>query len=164
MTKNSFPYKLIKGRITETVFEQMMQDTGKFSILPFGYEKTLPTLMNKQKDIQGNEAMDIIRRAPDFAVIENITHKVFLIEVKYLSTPNENTILDYATKIFDTWKPAYLFLATPNGFYFNKASDVVANNGRIDKLDDNDVPQTLQEEYLSLLNEFIKYKESSESE
>ncbi|MDE2096048.1 MAG: hypothetical protein KGL39_02265 [Patescibacteria group bacterium] len=38
----SFFRDLLKGKIAEVIFEQMFRDCGKFTILPFGYEKTVP--------------------------------------------------------------------------------------------------------------------------
>ena len=80
----NFSKNLVKGRIAETIFEQMLRDAECFTILAFGYESVLPELAHRQHDIHAEETMEIIRRAPDFAVINNETHDVHLIEVKYL--------------------------------------------------------------------------------
>ena len=150
-----FSEKLIKGRIAETIFEQMLRDTDAFTILSFGYEKILPELAHHQHDVRLEDTMKIIKRAPDFAVINNDTHEVHLIEVKYLKQPRTEYILDDAKKMFQTWKPSYLFLATPNGFLFDKASEIIKNEGKMHKLEHVFIPQELQDKYTKLLNEFI---------
>jgi hypothetical protein len=150
-----FSKKLVKGRIAETLFEQMLRDTGCFTILAFGYESVIPELAHRQQDIHVQETMEIIRRAPDFAVINNKTHEVSLIEVKYMMNPRAEWILRDANRMFESWKPSFLFLATPEGFFFDKASAIVEKKGIISPLGDALIPKELQEKYTVLLNEFI---------
>ncbi len=151
----TFSKNLIKGRIAETLFEQMLRDTECFTILSFGYEKILPELAHRQHDMHAEETMEIIRRAPDFAVINNETHDVHLIEVKYMMNPKVEWVLRDAKKMFESWKPSYLFLATPDGFFFDKASKIVENNGVMTPFVHAKVSKELQDKYLKLLNEFI---------
>ena len=99
----------------------MLRDAGCFySDLAFGYESVLPELAHRQHDMQAEETMEIIRRAPDFAVINNETHEVHLIEVKYMMNPKTDWILRDAVRMYECWKPSYLFLATPNGFFLTR--------------------------------------------
>lgn len=151
----NFSKQLIKGRIAETLFEQMLRDTGNFTILAFGYENLLPELVHRQQDIPMQETMEIIRRAPDFAVINNNSHDVYLIEVKYMMQPTPEKILEVANKMVASWKPSFLFLATPDGFFFGKASDVIKNGGEIKALETSFVPEEIQGNYLKILNGFI---------
>jgi hypothetical protein len=150
-----FSRKLVKGRVAETLFEQMLRDAGCFTVLSFGYESVLPELARRQHDMRAEETMEIIRRAPDFAVINNETHEVHLIEVKYMKHPRTEWILRDATRMFECWKPSYLFLATPDGFFFDKASKVVENKGVMERLSHPQIPESLQTRYVALLNEFI---------
>jgi len=150
-----FSRKLVKGRIAETLFEQMFRDAGGFTILAFGYESVLPELAHRQHDMQAEETMEIIRRAPDFAVINNKSHEVRLIEVKYMMNPDSSWILRDAQRMYESWKPSYLFLATPVGFFLNKAEHIVERKGVMDRLNDPQIPNELQEKYISLLNQFI---------
>jgi hypothetical protein len=154
-TPLDFSKQLLKGRIAETIFEQMFRDVGTFTVLAFGYENILPELAHRQNDIQAEETMEIIRRAPDFAVIDNKSHDVYLIEVKYMMHPNQDFILKAAQRMTDSWKPSYLFLATPKGFFFGRAGEVVKNKGVINELANSCVSSKLQEKYLELLNQFI---------
>jgi hypothetical protein len=158
----NFSKNLVKGRIAETLFEQMMRDAGCFTILSFGYENIIPELAHRQNDMKAQETMEIIRRAPDFAVINNDTHDVFLIEVKYLMSPTPETILKDAKRMFESWKPSYLFIATPGGFFFDKAATIVENNGIIQHFIHPQIPAELQDKYIKLLNEFIAPKEKSD--
>ncbi|MBF0206767.1 MAG: hypothetical protein HQK53_07735 [Oligoflexia bacterium] len=154
----NFSKNLVKGRIAETLFEQMLRDAGCFTILSFGYEQIIPELAHRHDDVKAQETMEIIRRAPDFAVINNETHDVFLIEVKYLMRPTQSTILTDAKRMFESWRPSYLFLATPDGFFFDKASDIVKNNGDIKPFSHPQISTELQKKYTQLLNEFIEPK------
>jgi len=152
-----FSRKLVKGRIAEILFEQMLRDAGCFTILAFGYENVLPELARRQQDMQAEETMEIIRRAPDFAVINNKTHEVHLIEVKFMKNPRVEWILRDARRMYESWKPSYLFLATPDGFFFDKASKIVEREGIIDKFSHPEISIELQENYARLLNEFIPF-------
>lgn len=158
----TFSKNLIKGRIAETIFEQMLRDAQCFTILSFGYENIVPELANRHNDIKAKETMEVIRRAPDFAVINNETHEVHLIEVKYMMSHNPEWILNDAKRMFESWKPSYLFIATPNGFFFDKASNIVKNNGEIARLEHPKLPKELQDKYTQLLNEFINQSKQVE--
>ena len=147
--------KLVKGRIAESIFEQMLRDTDRFTILNFGYENVLPELMHRQRDIPEQETMEVIRRAPDFVVIDNDTHEVYLIEVKYMMHPKAEWILRDALRMFQSWRPSYLFLATPDGFFFDKASIIKDGEGRISKFTQLDISEEHQTKYIELLNQFI---------
>ena len=158
----NFSRKLVKGRIAETLFEQMLRDTQSFTILAFGYENVLPELAHRQNNIHTEETMEIIRKAPDFVVIDNKTHEVYLIEVKYMKHPETKWILPDAERMYKSWKPSYLFLATPEGFFFDKAKTIVENKGVVSKFSDKFIPKELQDKYTELLNEFIILNNKSE--
>lgn len=151
-----FSKNLIKGRIAETLFEQMLRDANCFTILSFGYEQIIPELAHRQNEVNAQETMEVIRRAPDFAVINNDTHDVFLIEVKYLMNPTPSKILVDAKRMVASWKPSYLFLATPNGFFFDRAVDIVKNDGVMHDFFHPNISEELKKKYLDLLNEFIR--------
>jgi len=157
MTQNSidFSKQLIKGRIAEMIFAQMLRDAGCFTILAFGYENTLPELMHHQKDMQDEETMEIIRRAPDFAVINNETHDVTLIEIKFRRKYKSDDILEIVKRMHESWKPSYLFLATPDCFYFDKAQEIIENEGVMSSFKHKKISQELQDKYLDLMNKFI---------
>lgn len=157
MTQNKiqFSKELIKGKIAEMIFEQMLRDAGCFTILAFGYENILPELMHRQQDMKTEATMEIIRRAPDFAVINNETHDVTLIEVKYRKSLHPGEALEIANRMHSSWKPAYLFLATPERFYFDKVMTIIKENGWIKPFEHKNIPEQLQQKYLDLLNSFI---------
>ncbi|MES2668132.1 MAG: hypothetical protein V4644_00340 [Patescibacteria group bacterium] len=155
----TFSRNLAKGRIAETLFEQMLRDAGCFTILAFGYESVLPELAHRQHDMRVEETMEIIRRAPDFAVINNDTHDVHLIEVKYMMNARSERVLAAANRMFESWKPSYLFISTPHGFFFDKVSTIVQNKGHIPQLTHAKIPPELQKKYTDLLNELIVPKE-----
>lgn len=154
----NFSTQLIKGRIAETIFEQMLRDAGGFTILAFGYESVLPELAHRQHDLQTEETMEIIRRAPDFAVINNDNHEVHLIEVKYMMHITQDWVLKATKRMYESWKPSYLFIATPERFYYGKAEDIVKNRGVIKPLGTSWISQNIQDNYIKILNKFIDSK------
>lgn len=155
MKNIDFAHELIKGRIAEMVFEQMLRDAGGFTILEFGYEKIVPQLARTPLDGEARRTLEVIRRAPDFAVIHNEKGKVYLIEVKYRTKLYTEDIKDCAQKMISSWNPSHLFVATPDGFYFDSATKVIENNGKISPLSVNKIPMDLQQDYLKELRGFI---------
>jgi hypothetical protein len=151
----TFARNLVKGKIAEMLFEQMLRDAGGFTVLAFGYEKILPELAHVQGDIEVERTMEIIRRAPDFAVINHETNKVHLIEVKYMKNKTDQKVLKAADRMLKSWDPSYLFVATPEGFFFDPADKILEKNGAIDPLNHKNLPQEFQAKYVGLLNEFI---------
>jgi hypothetical protein len=153
-----FSRNLTKGKITETLFEQMLRYAGEYTILSFGYENVLPEVAHNRKSLDGNkekETIKIIRRAPDFVVIDNESHNIYLVEVKYRMNPKKEEIFERAKEMYESWRPSCLFLATPNGFFFDRVKDILANKGEINKLNLPRVKEEIQEKYRHLLNEFI---------
>ena len=155
MTDTTFSQNLIKGKVAEMIFEQMLRDAGGFTVLGFGYEKILPELARRQDSVEAERTMEIIRRAPDFAVIKHDNNKVYLIEVKYMRALKEHWVKSAAEKMLASWDPSYLFIATPDGFYFDAAKKVTENEGRIDPLNNESISQELQDSYLKVLKTFI---------
>ena len=151
----AFTHELIKGKIAEIIFEQMIHSTKGYTILEFGYEKVVRQLAKERKNENAKDTIEIIRRAPDFAVINEKTHDITLIEVKYMNDPKESRVLRSAKDIKKSWKRASLFVASPAGFYFDSVDDIISNKGQIKDFKHTSVPEKKMAEFLDLLNEFI---------
>lgn len=151
-----FSRDLIRGRIVETIFEEMFRASGEFTVLPIGYEHTTPTLAQYQHLLEVKNVLENIRSAPDFALISQDNKKVFLVEVKYRNELNKKEILETAKATLVRWNPCFLFVATKDNFYFSPCSSIINNQGEIEQLRESWISKNLQEEYLSLIKEFIK--------
>jgi hypothetical protein len=149
----NFSRQLIKGRITETVFEQMIRSEGRYDVIPFGYEHTVPTLAQYQHLSAIRRVMDKIADAPDFALVLNDKKEVYLVEVKYRSTLDSVELKALAERMLARWNPSWLFIATPTGFYCAPCS-AIAKDGSISYLSESWVTKERQKEHLALLNEF----------
>ncbi len=150
-----FSRELIKGKIAEVVFEQMIREEGQYTTIPFGYEHTVPTLAQYQHLAEIKRVMDNISDAPDFALISNDKSKVFMVEVKYRSKINKEELKTVASSLLQRWNPSWVFVATKEGFYCAPSS-TVAQGGEISKLSSSWVDESRQNGYLKLLNEFEK--------
>ncbi len=153
MNNIQFAKNLVKGKIAETVFAQMLRETKTFTVLEFGYEKVIPQLVQQGYD-QDEATLEIIRTAPDFAVIDQTTKEVRLVEVKYMRTLSKMYALRDAKRMGESWNPSYLFIATLDGFYFDKIDKIIENNGEMTKLEHSQIPQSLQDEYVKILINF----------
>ena len=157
MNNIRFTHELIKGKIAELIFAQMIRSTDAYTILEFGYEKTLPSLAQMHpKSPATKETMEIIKRAPDFTIINHKTKEVHLIEVKYMGELSKGKVASAARKIQKSWKRAALFIASPDGFYFDTVDDVIASKGEIKPFKHPKITVKTQSQYLDLLTDFIK--------
>lgn len=148
-----FARNLVKGKIAETVFAQMLRSTGQFTVLEFGYEKIIPELVGRGKG-ENNEMVEALRTAPDFAVINNKTKEVHLIEVKYRHNFSNSAVLSIAKRMSASWNPSYLFVATVDGFYFGEVREIIKRKGKIDLLNHPQIPKSTQDSFLKILNDF----------
>jgi hypothetical protein len=154
-----FSHDLIKGKIAELVFELMFRDTGRFTVLRFGYEYTLPELAQYQHLVEVKKVLDNISNAPDFVLIQNEKNgdgklHVFTVEVKYRTNPRPEELKEIAESTLKTWNPSWLFVASPGGFYFAPCSAVVSDDGAMSPLSDNWVDQKTKAKYLEILKDF----------
>ena len=155
MTHNpiDFARDLIKGRIAEVIFERMIREEGRYTVIPFGYEQTVPTLAQYQHLAQIRQVMDNISDAPDFVLVSEDKTRVYLVEVKYRTLLKADDVQEIASSLLKRWDPSWLFVATPEGFYCAPSS-AVARNEKISRLSESWVDATRQSQYLALLNEF----------
>ena len=154
MSKHTnFAKQLVKGRIAETIFAQMYRETGRFTVLEFGYERIIPELVQDGYDADTG-IVETLRTAPDFAVIDKTKSHVQLVEVKYRSVMNNLEILKVAQRMRASWCPSYLFIATQQGFFFDGIDDIIENNGRMRQLSFDIVSQESQRAYLQLIVDF----------
>lgn len=149
-----FSRNLIKGRIAEVVFEQMIREEGKYVVIPFGYEHTVPTLAQFRNLAEIPSIIDNIADAPDFALVSEDKKKIYLVEVKYQRELDKDKIQEYASDLLKHWEYPWIFVATPEGFYCGLCSTVLKEN-KIEKLSENWVHSQAQEKYLKLLKEFL---------
>jgi len=100
--------------------------------------------------------LEVIRTAPDFAVINQKTKAVKLIEVKYLRNLNPEWVLSDAKRMSESWNPSYLFIASLDGFYFDEINKIIKNNGKITRLSHSQISKEMQDQYLQVLIDFEK--------
>lgn len=153
--QKDFSKQLIKGKIAELVFDQMFRDSCKYTVIPFGYESVVPELMQYTNGGEYKNLLDNIRNAPDFALVSHDPKEVFLVEVKYRSRIDGEEIRKTASMICEQWKLAWIFIATPDGFYFDTCTDLLKDNSTATLLSEKLVSKDLQEKYQKLLTEFI---------
>lgn len=150
-----FSRDLIKGKIAETIFEQMLRNEGKYTVIPFGYEHTMPMLAQYRNQIQIEHIIKNISDAPDFALISENKKDLFLVEIKYQKELNLEKIKEYANELKKKWENAWIFVATPKEFYCGMIEWIIKEN-KINTLGENWVSTNNQKKYLNLLKEFEK--------
>ena|SRR5208282_585598 len=153
MDNVNFARNLVKGKIAETIFAQMLRETKIFTVLDFGYEKIIPEIVQQGYD-PNETVLHMLRSAPDFAVINQETRQVHLIEVKYMQYIGQEFVLRYAQKMAKCWNPSNLFVATLDGFYFGEIGEIIKNHGDIKPLHHSQIPTDIQSKYLKILQDF----------
>ena len=147
---------LLKGKITELIFQKMFGESEEFTILPIGYEYTTPILAQYQHYVEVKQVLENIRNAPDFALISQDKKKVFLVEVKYRNGFTNEDILKIADDTLKRWNLCFLFVASKNNFYFSPCSWIIQRMGEIEPLRESWISIDIQRTYLSILRDFIK--------
>lgn len=150
--------RLIKGKITEVVFEEMFRETGKFTVLPIGYEHTMPELAQYQHYVHVKKVLDNIRHTPDFVLISQNKEKVYLVEVKYREIIQTDRIMTIADELITHCDPVFLFVATSEGFFFDPCHKIINNKGLISPLQDSWVSQEMQKNYMLLMKDFFIFR------
>lgn len=153
MNNLAFTKNLVKGRVAETVFSQMFRAAGCYTVLEFGYEKVIPDLLQYNRG-HDDAVIETLRTAPDFAIINTDTKQVRLVEVKYRRALNNIEVMACAERMHASWNPSYLFVATLDGFYFDEVTTIIENNGHMQPMRTDRIPESVQEEYLQILRDF----------
>jgi hypothetical protein len=157
MDKNlDFARNVIKGKIAELIFEFMFRESGKYTIIPFGYEYTQPELAQHIDLLEQKDILETLRNTPDFIITSLDRKNVYFVEVKYRKTIQPLEIKEACQKLVQKWQHAYLFLASPEGFFYEPCQTIIEHDGMIGKLYETHVSQETQTNYLRLLNEFEK--------
>ena len=150
---------LIKGKIAEMIFQEMFKQTGKFLIIPTGYEYNLPELAQYQNNLQNQNVISSIRTEPDFLLLthgKNNERQAYFVEVKYREEINPIDLIEISKKLLEHWNPCWLFVASGDGFYFSPCHAVINSQGKIEKLTENWVKKEIQDKGLKVLQEYIK--------
>ncbi|MFZ1694501.1 MAG: hypothetical protein WAT74_14995, partial [Flavobacteriales bacterium] len=79
--ERSFRYGMIKGRIAETLIQELFLSLG-YTVFRYGMENTIPGIMDLLKGVRSDVALHI-RRMPDFVVQNPKTGDVHFVEVKF---------------------------------------------------------------------------------
>lgn len=156
---SDFADKLIKGKITEIIFDQMFRTSGEFDIIPFGYETTLPQLAQYQENLIVKDVLNNIKHSPDFVLISQDKTKAFLVEVKYCHGHSEENVLQFAKDVLENhYDPSWVFVADSDGFYFEPSHAIENNGGKIKKLEAGSwgISAETLGKYLALLNKYIQ--------
>lgn len=157
--QQDFAKNLIKGKIGEAIFDQMLREQGRFTVIPFGYDRVIPEVSQHAQKAKYQQVIDNIRTAPDFALVSHDREQVFLVEVKYRRDLDQSMddLLKIARKIQDKWILVWMFVCTPDGFYFDRTSEIIQNE-KLTPMGEQWVSKELQEKYLKLLKDFIRTK------
>jgi len=136
------------------IFDQMFRKAGYYTVIPFGYETIIPELIQYTNQSDRKELIDNIRSAPDFALVSHDPKQVLLVEVKYRSRIDIEEIRKTAQLICERWKLVWLFVASPDGFYFNSCNEL-GEKSELTPLSDKMISRNVQDEFLALIKDFI---------
>jgi len=113
-SKTTFASNVVKGRIAETLVEEMFKKSG-YQVYRFGYEAILQNISQINTDIKNSETKEKIRSIPDFVVVSP-KGSIQLIEVKYSSDGKLRK--DQLQKYLKFWTEARILLVTSKEPHF----------------------------------------------
>ena len=149
-----FVTDLIKGKITEVIFQQMFSEIRKFTVIPFGYENTIPELAQYHKLILP-KVVGNFNKMPDFVLVKDDKSEAYLVEVKFRSILDTNEVINICNDSLKSWDPSHLFIATREAFFYSPCNRILNNHGKIEPLNRSLVSEDLQISYLRILNSCI---------
>lgn len=85
-TDNSWVFNVIKGRIAETIIEELFKELN-FQVFKYGMENTIPGIKELLRGVKDEVAIEI-KRMPDFVVFKE--GKAHFIEVKFRKSETFN--------------------------------------------------------------------------
>lgn len=106
--ENSYKESMIKGRIAETLIEELFLSLG-YNVFRYGMENTVPGIMKLLKGVK-TEVADNIRRMPDFVVQHPEKKDVYFVEIKFRKD-EEFTINDSSLKNYP-YENAYFIIVS----------------------------------------------------
>lgn len=104
------PESMLKGRMAETLFEELMRQSGNI-VYRFGYEAILQNLIQLEERFDRySEVGERIRAIPDFIVIDGLGKPEF-VEVKFRWKPElHETDYKMLEKINKFWSAKIVFI------------------------------------------------------
>ena len=155
-----FTNHLIRGKIAEVIFQQMFREQGGYTIIPFGYEYTVPQLSQcTNSNRHAKRVIDNIKHSPDFALVSRDTQDVYLVEVKFRRRYSKRHASEEANLQKERWDPSWIFYATLHDFYFDSCSSIVYNQGKAKSLSEKWIKSDIQQGYLEILRDFETRKD-----
>src|SRR3989338_8971175 len=138
----------------------MKHNTKGNTVIKFGYENVDQPIKKASKSEDARAMIEIVRKAPDYAIVNEDTHNVTLVEIKYMAKRTNGKVNAIAKEIEKSWRHAALFIATPDGFFYDQVDTIIANKGAAKPFHHGKIQPKLVEQYLAMLNEFIVVKSS----
>ena len=151
----SFEENLIKGKIVETIFQQMFIETDKYELYSFEATVDLSSIqhLSHHKDIQN--ILDGSSPVPQCIIVPKGKDEVYIINTLYSESYHSNDLIDQARDSHDKWEYSWLFLATRYHFHFDSCWNIMNSNGHMDLLPYTWIPRDIQDKYKSLLHQFL---------
>lgn len=146
---------LLKGRATEAIFEEMFGNKKRYRVLHFGFEYISSELTQVIRD-KTDETFKMISKTPDFLLHDTEESKLYLVEAKYRSKISRSDILEIAQTLQDRhWGLAKLFIASPEGFYFDDIENIISNKGECARLSFEEISEVSQNKYKEELSKLF---------
>lgn len=157
------PESMLKGRMAETLFEELMRQSGN-AVYRFGYEAIVQNLAQLESSFDRNsEEGQKIRAIPDFIVVDK-NGKPSFVEVKFRWKPDEevyNETLGILERVRKYWGAKIVFVNCWEQPYFRiSESPYVDKNNKIVSrplIDERNwkIDKKVYEEYEQLVHRYL---------
>jgi len=150
-----FPENLIKGKIVETVFQQMFLEADLYEMYSFEATVDFSSIqhLSHHKDIQN--IIDGTSPIPQCIIVPKGKSEVYIVSTMYNPSYHSKELVETAQKLHHNWDYAWLFLATDHHLHFDSCWNIMNSHGHMDFLPYTWIPRDLQEKYRTLLRQFL---------
>ena len=131
--KNMNPESILKGRMAETLFEELIKRSGNV-VYRFGYEAIVQNLVQLEESFNRyNEVGERLRAMPDFIVIDKRGEPRF-VEVKFRWNPDEplyDDTIDILRRVEKFWNATLVFVNCRKQPYFRVSNPPYIKNKKL---------------------------------
>lgn len=152
MNETEYAKEIAGNNLTDSIFKAIFTEAGTFTVIPLHDEHTKAQLQRYNHIVEIQALMRNPASAPGYLLISKDKKRIYIVDVIYRTHRIAKEIKQRALDTHKTWNTAWLFIASPDGFYFGPCSQIAHDNGFIGGLFDQWVPSEMQQTYLASLN------------
>lgn len=152
---NNFPENLIKGKIVETVFQQMFLGSDQYEMYSFEATVDFSSIQHLVHHTDIQNIIDGKAPVPQCIVVPKGKDEVYIVNTLYSPSYHSQDLMVLAEKYHSQWEYSWLFFATDHHLHFDSCWNIMNSHGHMDFLPYTWIPRDIQDKYRTLLHQFL---------